>query len=44
MYIYGDTDFTRYILTKATYFALNHAVHLDEEDRLALYKLLKLNT
>ena len=44
MMIYGDTDFTKYILIKATFFALDHAVHLAEEDRLALYKLLKLNT
>lgn len=41
---YGDTNFTHYILTKATYFALDHAVHLHDDDRLALYKLLKLNT
>jgi hypothetical protein len=43
MYIYGDTSFVKYILEKATYFSLEHAVHLSEDDRLALYKLLKLN-
>jgi len=44
MFIYGDTDFTSYILIKAIYFALDHAVYLDEDDRLALHRLLKLNT
>ena len=44
MFIYGDTDFTKYIITKSIYFALDHAVHLHEDDRLALYKILKLNT
>lgn len=43
MYIYGDTDFRKYIMEKAIYYSLNHAVHLTEESRLALYKLLKLN-
>lgn len=44
MYVYGDTDFTSYILTKSAYFALDHAVHLHEDDRLELYRLIKLNT
>ena len=44
MYIYGDTDFRPYILSKSIYFSLDHAVHLSEDKRLALYKLLKLNT
>jgi hypothetical protein len=44
MYIYGDTSFVNYILEKAVYFSLEHAVHLSENDRRGLYKLLKLNT
>ena len=44
MAVYGDTDFTTYILIKAIFFALDHAVYLSEDDRLALYRLLKLNT
>lgn len=44
MGVYGDTDFRDYIMKKSIYFALDHAVHLYEEDRLALYRLLKLNT
>jgi len=43
MYIYGDTSFVKYILEKAIYFSLEHAVHLSEDDRLSLYKRLKLN-
>ena len=43
MYIYGETSFIDYILKKGVYFSLEHAVHLPEETRLALYKLLKLN-
>lgn len=44
MYIYGDTSFINYILKKGIYFCLEHAVHLPEEKRLDLHKLLKLNT
>lgn len=43
MDIYGDTSFIRYILNTATYYSLEHAVHLSEDKRRALYKLLKLN-
>ena len=44
MNIYGDTSFINYILKTATYYSLEHAVHLSAETRRDLYTLLKLNT
>ena len=44
MILYGDTNFKSYILKKSIYFCLNHSTYMDDEIKLELYKLLKLNT